>query len=114
MSDEPKKPTSAKSECLIAAAVTLGITIAAIVGGLLFVKRTLSRFDARRGQMYLRDGLVVTDEHLRYSPGIDGVMWSKFTVKAKGLDEVFDTAKVDSSEFSRKDYEFRVDWINDD
>ena len=64
--------------------------------------------------MCLRPELGVSDDHLRYEPGMDAAMWSKFTVKVKGIDEVFDTSRVDTSEFTQAGYDFNVDWIDDD
>lgn len=114
MSDDNQKPKSAKSGCLIAAVVTLGAVILLAVGGVFLVKRAFSNFDSYREEMCLLNDLAVKDERLKYSPGMDGAMWCRFTVEAKGLDEVFDTSKVDTSEFNRAGYEFRVDWIDDD
>jgi hypothetical protein len=44
---------------------------------------------------------------------MDAAMWSKFTVRVKGIDEVFDTSRVDTSEFTQAGYDFNVDWIDD-
>ncbi|BCX48060.1 hypothetical protein HAHE_19680 [Haloferula helveola] len=106
-------PRSARSGCLKAALITFGIlaAVALVVGLLLY--RTLTNFDSRREMMALRSGLEVTDEHLRYSPGMDGIMWSRFTVEAKGIDEVFDTSQVDVSEFDQPGYQLEMNRIND-
>ena len=44
---------------------------------------------------------------------MDAAMWSKFNVRVKGIDEVFDTSRVDTSEFTQAGYDFNVDWIDD-
>ena len=107
------KQNNLKSCCLISA-VIVGVTaILGIAGIVYFVGKQLGDFDSRRGLMCLRPGLVVEDEHLTYGPGFDAAMWSKFTVKVKSIDEVFDTSRVNTSEFKRKGYEFRVNWIDD-
>ena len=41
-------------------------------------------------------------------------MWSKFTARANDIDEVFDTSRVDTSEFTRDGYQFKVAWIDDE
>ena len=114
MSTEFAKPQSAKSGCLIAAALILGFAVLAVGGGLFLIKRSLSDFDSHRETMGIRTNVVVTNEHLRYSPGFDAAMWCRFTVTASGLDKVFDTSRVNTAEFSQVGYQFRVDWINDD
>lgn len=114
MFNEAKKPKSAKSGCIMAAILTIGITVLLVLGGLFFIKRAFSNFDSHRGKMAIPNSLAVQDEDLRYSPGIDGAMWSRFTVKANGIDEVFDASRVDTSEFSQDGYKFKVDWIDED
>ena len=113
MSDNQKRQKSPKSGCFIAAAVVVVAAMLGIAGIVYYAKRQLSDFDSRQEMMCLRPGLVISDEHLRYSPGMDAAMWSKFTVRAKGIDEVFDASRVDTSEFARDGYEFKVDWIDD-
>ena len=113
MSNIQGKQKSLKSGCLIAGAIVGVAVILGIAGIVYFVNRQLGDFDSRREIMCLRPGLVVTDEHLRYGPGMDAAMWSKFTVRVKSIDEVFDTSRVDTSEFTQNGYEFRVDWIDD-
>jgi hypothetical protein len=112
MSNTQGKQKSLKSGCLIASAIVGVAVILAIAGIVYFVNRQLSDFDSRREMMCLRPGLVVTDEHLRYGPGMDAAMWSKFTVRVKSIDEVFDASRVDTSEFTQNGYEFKVDWID--
>ena len=113
MSNNQGRQKSIKSGCLIAGAIVGVVAILGIAGIVYFVNRQLSDFDSRREIMCLRPELVVSDEHLRYEPGMDAAMWSKFTVRVKGIDEVFDTSRVDTSEFTQNGYEFRVDWIDD-
>ena len=84
-----------------------------IAGIIYFVDRLMGDFESRREMMCLRPGLVVEDEYLTYGPGFDAAMWSKFTVRVKDIDQVFDTSRVDTSEFTRDGYEFKVDWIDD-
>lgn len=102
-----------KSGCFIAGTVVAVAAMLGIAGIVYFANRHLSDFDSRREMMCLRPGLVFSNEHLRYSPGMDAAMWSKFTVRVKDIDEVFDTSRVDTSEFARDGYEFKVDWIDD-
>ena len=99
--------------CTLAAVLTFGVAMIVVVGGMFLVNRAFTTFDAYRDMMCIRNGLVVKDDHLRYSPGIDAAMWSRFSVKVNGIDEVFDGSMVDTSEFSQDGYEIRVDWIND-
>jgi hypothetical protein len=114
MSNEESAQKSAKSGCLIAVLVAVGLVVVAAIVGVVMVKKTLTDFDTHRAKMGLRSDLVVTQEHLNYSPGMDGALWSKFVVRAGSLEEVFDTARVDPSEFDEGGYEFRVDWIDSD
>lgn len=99
MTNPPPIPRSSWSGLLKAALITVGIIVAVVLGVGIMIHRALTDFDSRRDMMALRSGLEVRDEHLRYSPGMDGIMWCRFTVEAKGLDEVFDTSQVDVSEF---------------
>jgi hypothetical protein len=103
-----------KSGCLIAGTIVGVAAILGIAGIAYFVNRQLSDFDSRREIMFLRPELGVSDEHLRYEPGMDAAMWSKFTVRVKGIDEVFDTSRVDTSEFTQAGYDFNVDWSEED
>ena len=64
--------------------------------------------------MCLREDLEVSEPILRYSPGMDAAMWCKFEVKADAIDEVFDAAKVDTTEFDEIGYTFRVSWIDNE
>ena len=114
MSNNQGRQKSIKSGCLIAGIIVGVAAILGIAGIVYFVNRQLSDFDSRREIMCLRPELVVSDEHLRYEPGMDAAMWSKFTVRVKGIDEVFDTSRVDTSEFTQAGYDFNVDWIDDD
>ena len=114
MSNNQGRQKSIKSGCLIAGAIVGVVAILGIAGIVYFVNRQLSDFDSRREIMCLRPELVVSDEHLRYEPGMDAAMWSKFTVRVKGIDEVFDTSRVDTSKFTQAGYDFNVDWIDDD
>jgi hypothetical protein len=102
---QPRTPGSARSGCLKAALISFGIIAALVLGVGFLIYGQLTDFDSRREMMALRSGLEVRDEHLRYSPGMDGVMWCRFTVEAKGIDEVFDTSQVDVSEFKEEGYE---------
>jgi hypothetical protein len=102
-----------KSSCLIAGTIVGVAAILGIAGIVYFANRQLSDFDSRREIMFLRPELGVSDEHLRYEPGMDAAMWSKFTVRVKGIDEVFDTSRVNTSEFTQAGYDFNVDWIDD-
>lgn len=113
MSNIQAKQKSSKSGCLIAGVIVGLAVILGIAGIGYFVNRQLGDFDSRREMMCLRPGLVVTDEHLRYGPGMDAAMWSRFTVRAKSIHEVFDASRVDPSEFTQNGYEFRVDWITE-
>lgn len=97
MTTQPPMPRSTRSGFLKAAIITFGIIVAVVLGVGITVYRAFTDFDSRRDLMALRSGLVVSDEHLRYSPGFDGIMWCRFTVEAKGLDEVFDTSQVNVS-----------------
>ncbi len=113
MPDNQGNRKGLKSGCLIAGATVGMAAILGITGIVYFVSGQLSDFDSRREMMCLRPGLVVTDEHLRYGPGIDAAMWSKFTVRVNDIDEVFDTSRVDTSEFTKVGYQFNVAWIDD-
>ncbi|QTN30927.1 hypothetical protein HZ994_00820 [Akkermansiaceae bacterium] len=114
MPNNQERQKSRKSGCFIAGTIVAVVVMLGIAGVVYFINRQLSDFDSHREKMCLRPGLVVIDEHLRYSPwGMDAAMWSKFTVRVKGIDEVFDTSRVDTSEFTRDGYEFKVDWIGD-
>jgi hypothetical protein len=113
LSNDHGRKKSLKSCCLITGTI---VGVAGIVGvacAIYFVDRLMGDFESRREMMCLRPGLVVEDEHLTYCPGFDAAMWSKFTVRVKDLDEVFDTSRVDTSEFTRDGYKFKVDWIDD-
>jgi hypothetical protein len=113
MSNKQGRQKSIKSGCLIAVTIVGVVAILGVAGTVSFVNRQLSDFDSRREKMCLRPGLVVSDEHLRYGPGMDAAMWSKLTVRVKGIDEVFDTSRVNTSEFTQAGYDFNVDWIDD-
>ena len=106
-SHPPHPPRSARSGCLKAALITFGILAALALGVGFLIHRELTDFDSRREMIALRSGLEVRDEHLRYSPGMDGIMWCRFTVEAKGLDEVFDTSLVEVSELNEPGYQLR-------
>lgn len=95
------------SGCILA----VGFVMLVACGGLFLVAQSLTSFDRYRDKMGIRVDLVVEDEALRYSPGFDAAMWCRFTAKVTGIDQVFDTSKVDTSEFSEDDYDFGVDWI---
>lgn len=114
MSNNQGRQKNIKSGCLIAGIIVGVAAILWIAGIVYFVNRQLSDFDSRREIMCLRPELGVSDDHLRYEPGMDAAMWSKFTVRVKGIDEVFDTSRVDTSEFTQAGYDFNVDWIDDD
>ena len=105
MTISPSMPRSTRSGFLKAAVITFGIVAAAVLGVGILIIWALTDFDSRRDMMALRSGLEVRDEHLRYSPGIDGIMWCRFTVEAKGLDEVFDPSQVDVSEFKEPGFQ---------
>lgn len=113
MSNTHGKRESLKSSCMIAGLIVLMAVILGIAGFAWFLSMLLGDFDFRREMMCLRPGLIVSDEHLCYGPGIDAAMWSKFTVRAKGIGEVFDTSRVDTSEFTREGFQFKVEWIDD-
>lgn len=100
MTSLPPAPPSSRSVFLKAALITFGIILAVVLVVGIMIHRALTDFDSRRDLMALRSGLEVRDEHLRYSPGMDGIMWCRFTVEAKGLDEVFDPSQVDVSKFN--------------
>ena len=106
-------PRSTRSGFLKAALVTFGIIVAAVFVVGIMIYRALTDFDSRRDMMALRSGLEVRDEHLRYSPGMDGIMWCRFTVEAKGLDEVFDPSQVDVSKLNETDCQVGSSSISD-
>lgn len=114
MSNETIKSKNFALGCLIAAASFLLLAVVLVVGGLFFVKTKLSDFDSHRNKMGIRSDFVPLEENLWYAPGFDAAMWCKLTVEAGGLEVVFDTAKVDTSQLGEEGYEFRVDWIDDD
>lgn len=92
------------SGCLKAFLITFAI-VAVFVGGVAFmIHRSLTNFDAYRDQLGIREQLEVEDEHLWYSPGMDAILWCRFTVTASGIGEVFDPSRVDVSEFDDTDY----------
>ena len=101
MSNNQGRQKSIKSGCLIAGAIVGVVAILGIAGIVYFVNRQLTDFDSRREIMCLRPKLGVNDEHLRYGPGMDAAMWSKFTVRVKGIDEVFDLSLIHISEPTR-------------
>ncbi|MCH7228353.1 hypothetical protein [Haloferula sp. A504] len=104
-SSHPRR--NARSGCLKAALITFGFLAAVALGVGFLIHRGLADFDSHREMMGLRSGLEVRDEQLRYSPGMDGIMWCRFTVEAKGLDEVFDTSLVDVSELNEPGCQLR-------
>lgn len=105
MTTPPPLPRCTRSGFLKVALIAFGILAAAVLGVGFMVDRALTGFDSRRDMMALRSGLEVRDEHLRYSPGIDGIMWCRFTVEAKGLDQVFDPSQVDVSKFNEQGFQ---------
>jgi len=100
--------------CLILIALVVFVTVLTIAGGVVYFLRSFSDFDSRRDEMCLREGLEVEDAQLRFSPGMDSAMWSRFTVKADDIAEVFDASEIDPSEFDNAGYQFHVDWIGDE
>lgn len=102
------------SGCALTAFLTLGVVILAMVVGVFLVNKAFTNFESYRETMCIREGLVVKDKNVRYSPGFDAAMWCRFTAKVNGIDEIFDTSKVDTSEFSQADYKIQVDWITDE
>ncbi|MCB1098662.1 MAG: hypothetical protein KDN22_24030 [Verrucomicrobiae bacterium] len=112
-SNNQRSKRSIKSCCLVTGTIVGVVAFLGILGIVYFVDRQMGDFESRREMLCLRPGLVVEDEYLTYGPGFDAAMWSKFTVRVKDIDEVFDTSKVDTSEFTQAGYEFNVDWIDD-
>lgn len=93
-----------------------GILLVAIVlvGGSLLVRTALTSFETHRSKMCIREDLDVSEPILRYLPGMDAAMWCRFSVHASGIDEVFDTSRVNTTEFDETGYTFRVEWIDDE
>lgn len=99
--------TSSRFGCVVAILSFIGVAILAIGTSWYFVSAAFTDFASHRDKLYLRRNLTVENENLRYSPGMDALMWCRFTVKAKSIEDVFTSGKVDTSEFKEVGFKFR-------
>jgi hypothetical protein len=81
--------------------------VLAIGSVLYFLSVAFTGFEFHRDKMCLRRDLTIKEQNLWYSPGMDAVMWYRVTVEAKNIDDVFDPARVDTSEFTEVGYKIR-------
>ena len=110
MNHETNRQTSAGRSfigCLLGACLALTLLLLLLCGGAYFAYRTINSFENRRDQLCVRSEVEVEQARLEYSPGFDYIIWSKFTVRADSMDEVFDPSRVDPAEF-REGFEINI------
>lgn len=111
MSDDSSHDTNRRNThrvgCTVAVLLCFIVMLVAIGSVLYLLSVAFTGFEFHRDKLGLRGDLVIKDANLSYSPGMDAVMWCRITVEAKSIDDVFDSARVDTSEFSRAGFEFR-------
>jgi hypothetical protein len=106
-SHDASNPKTLRFGCAIAILLSFGVVVLAIGSMWYVVHVAFTDFESHRDKMCLRRDLILKNENLRYSPGMDAVMWCRFTAQAKSIKDVFDSARVDTSEFKMVGYEFR-------
>ncbi len=112
---ENRETKRKKLGCMIVALSLIVIALVVVFTIAFAVNRALTSFDAYRGRLCVREGISVSDEKLRFSPGMDSVIYCRFTVVASSIEEVFDENKVDADQFNDEDYQgLKVEWIEND
>lgn len=107
MPNDTAHPKSRRFGCMVAVILVSVLMIIAIGSVLYFVSVAFTDFESHRDKMYLRRDLSIREQNLWYSPGMDAVMWCRITVEAKNIDDVFELARVDTSEFIEVGYKIR-------
>lgn len=80
-----------------------------IMAGLIY--RSMTNFEGYRNTLGIRPEVKAIEPRLRYSPGIDGILWAKFKVKASTIGEVFQPGVVNPKELQSAPFKISVDWI---
>lgn len=100
-------PKPRRRSCLIAFLLVSALMLLAIGSVLYFLNMAFTGFEFHRDKICLRRDLTIKDKNLWYSPAMDAVMWCRVTVEAKNIDDVFDTNKVDTTQFTEVGYKIR-------
>ena len=104
MSHDTAHPKRAGS----AAVLVVSVFVFLVIGSAsYFLIVAFTDFDFHRDKMCLRRDLIIKEQNLWYSPGMDAVMWCRITVEAKNINDVFDQAIVDTTEFTEVGYKIR-------
>ena len=107
MSHGTAHPKTGRFGCMVAVLLVFALMALAIGTVLYFLSLTFTSFESHRDKMYLRRDLIIKEQNLWYSPGMDAVMWCRITVEAKNINDVFDPNKVDTTEFTDVGYKIR-------
>lgn len=100
-------PKARRIGCAIAVLVVSVLLVLAIGSVLYSLSVAFTSLELHRDKMCLSRDLTIREHYLRYSPGMDAVMWCRITVEANDIDEVFDPSRVDTSELREVGYQIR-------
>ncbi len=107
MSHDTAHPKTRRFGCTVAVLLVSVLMALAIGSVLYFLNVAFTSFESHRDKMYIRRDLIIKEQNLWYSPGMDAVMWCKITVEAKSIDDVFDANRVNTTEFTEVGYKIR-------